>query len=209
MKRLLGPLTALVVALGPGAVAVAAPTNVVDASVTVQRTTAQRSAVDYRAERRAPTRTQWLADVKAAMKGSRPYVRGRVAAKGADERLAVNFDIDNTVIATYYDGGGAIPLMLRFARLLDKLDVAVVFNTGRLANQRKRTVTQLTRAGFPVAEVCLRAKGATLPAGKQACRDHFAEEGYTLIANVGNNDTDFVGDGYEQAYQLPSYGVLG
>ena len=33
----------------------------------------------------------------------------------------VNVDIDNTVIATYYDGGGAIPKMLKFARLLDKL----------------------------------------------------------------------------------------
>jgi predicted secreted acid phosphatase len=147
--------------------------------------------------------------VKAAMQESRPYVRERVAAKSADEKLAVNFDIDNTVIATYYDGGGAIPRMLRFAKLLDRLGVAVVFNTGRLANQKERTVAQLTRAGFPVDEVCLRAKGATLPVGKQACRDHFIEEGYTLIANVGNNDTDFVGDGYERAFKLPNYGVLG
>jgi predicted secreted acid phosphatase len=132
-----------------------------------------------------------------------------VAARSSDERLAVNFDIDNTVLATYYDGGGAIPRMLRFARLLDRLGVAVVFNTGRVATQKARTVSQLTRAGFPVTEVCLRAKGATLPVGKQACRDHFADEGYTLIANVGNNDTDFVGDGYERAFKLPNYGVLG
>ena len=34
----------------------------------------------------------------------------------------------------------------------------------------------------------------------------FKKEGYTLIANVGNNDTDFVGDGYERAYRLPNYG---
>jgi predicted secreted acid phosphatase len=136
-------------------------------------------------------------------------VRERVAAKGADEKLAVNFDIDNTVIATYYDGGGAIPLMLRFARLLDKLDVALVFNSGRSADQRQRTLTQLTRAGFPVTDLCLRNKGETLPAGKQRCRDTFIAAGYTLIANVGNNDTDFVGDGYERAYRLPNYGVLG
>jgi predicted secreted acid phosphatase len=156
-----------------------------------------------------PTRDQWLADVKAAMQGSRAYVRQRVAARTPDEKLAINFDIDNTVIATYYDGGGAIPLMLCFSNLLKRLDVAMVFNTGRLSDQRKRTVTQLTRAGFPVAEVCLRNKGETLPVGKQRCRDHFIDEGYTLIANVGNNDTDFVGDGYEKAYRLPNYGVLG
>ena len=99
--------------------------------------------------------------------------------------------------------------MLKFAQLLDRLGVAVVFNTGRLANQHERTVAQLTRAGFPVADVCLRNKGETLPVGKQRCRDGFVADGYTLIANVGNNDTDFVGDGYERAFRLPNYGVLG
>jgi predicted secreted acid phosphatase len=163
----------------------------------------------YVAKGKVPTRAQWLADVKAAMHGSRGYVRQRVAARGPDERLAVNFDIDNTVIATYYDGGGAIPLMRRFARLLDRLDVALVFNSGRISTQQARTVRQLKRAGFTVAEVCLRNKGETLPVGKQRCRDHFADEGYTLIANVGNNTTDFVGDGYERAFRLPNYGVLG
>ena len=104
----------------------------------------------------------------------------------------------------------AIPKMLKFARLLDKLGVALVFNTGRLANQLDRTVRQLTRAGFTVADVCLRNKGETLPVGKQRCRDRFIADGYTLIANVGNNDTDFAGDGYERAFELPNYrGVLG
>ncbi len=132
------------------------------------------------------------------------------AAKTSDERLAVNFDIDNTVIATYYDGGGAIPQMLRFAKLLDRLRRRRgLQHRPRRPTSRQRTVRQLTRAGFPVDEVCLRSKGETLPVGKQRCRDHFIDEGYTLIANVGNNDTDFVGDGYERAFRLPNYGVLG
>jgi predicted secreted acid phosphatase len=196
MTRLLGLLLAIVVAAGPSAVSVQA----------VASSPAADTAV---AKRKVPTRAQWLADVKAAMQESRPYVRERAAAKTADEKLAVNFDIDNTVIATYYDGGGAIPKMLKFARLLDKLGVALVFNSGRLDNQQDRTVNQLTRAGFPVAEVCLRNKGETLPVGKQRCREGFIDEGYTLIANVGNNDTDFVGGGYERAFRLPNYGVLG
>jgi predicted secreted acid phosphatase len=194
MARPLGLLVALVLALGPG-------TSAVEAATPAGHRVAQRAV---------PTRTQWLADVKTAMKGSRPYVRQRVAAKAADEQLAVNFDIDNTVIATYYDGGGAIPQMLHFAKLLQRQGVALVFNTGRSADQRQRTITQLTRAGFPVAELCLRNKGETLPVGKQRCRDGFADEGYTVIANVGNNDTDFAGDGYERAFKLPNYGgVLG
>ena len=203
MTWLLGLVTALVLAIAPSAAPVASA-----APAPVPRT-AHASPHATTAARGVPTRAEWLADVKAAMKGSRGYVRERVASKTADERLAVNFDIDNTVIATYYDGGGAIPQMLRFSKLLDRLGVDLVFNSGRLADQQSRTVRQLTRAGFPVAEVCLRTKGETLPVGKQRCRDHFIDEGWTLIANVGNNDTDFVGDGYEKAYRLPNYGVLG
>jgi predicted secreted acid phosphatase len=201
MTWLAGLVLALALALAPGAAPVDASTPLAG-----PRHAATKPAL---AHKKVPTRAQWLADVKAAMKGSRGYVRQRVAAKGADEKLAVNFDIDNTVLATYYDGGGAIPQMLRFSKLLDRLDVDLVFNTGRLANQQQRTIEQLTRAGFPVAQVCLRNKGETLPVGKQRCRDSFIDDGYTLIANVGNNDTDFIGDGYERAFRLPNYGVLG
>ncbi|WP_051247848.1 HAD family acid phosphatase [Nocardioides halotolerans] len=201
MTRLLRLLAALAVAAGLASVPPAASASAPAVGAHPARWTV--------AAKKVPTRAQWLADVKAAMQGFGPYVRQRVAAKSGDEELAVNFDIDNTVIATYYDGGGAIPRMRRFARMLDRLDVAVVFNSGRVATQQARTVSQLTRAGFPVTEVCLRPKGGALVVGKQRCRDHFADEGYTLIANVGNNDTDFVGDGYERAYRLPNYGVLG
>jgi predicted secreted acid phosphatase len=201
MTWLAGLVTALVLALAPSTASLGA------SSPTAGPTRADMQKVPAR--KGAPTRAQWLADVKADMKGSRGYVRQRVAAKAPDEKLAVNFDIDNTVLATYYDGGGAIPQMLRFAHLLDRLDVDLVFNTGRLASMKQRTIAQLTRAGYQVAGVCLRTKGETLPMGKQRCRNSFIEGGYTLIANVGNNDTDFVGDGYERAFRLPNYGVLG
>lgn len=157
-------------------------------------------------KRDVPSREQWLAEVKAAMDGAKDYVRARVASAAPGERLAINFDIDNTVIATYYDGGGAIPYMLGFSKLLQRKGIAMVFNTGRLAEQRTSTMRQLTRAGFPVAGLCLRGKGKTLVYGKQKCRDNFIARGYTLIANVGNNDTDLAGDGYEKGYLLPNYG---
>ena len=32
------------------------------------------------------------------------------------------------------------------------------------------------------------------------------DKGFTLVANVGNNKTDFQGGGYEKAYRLPNYG---
>ena len=157
-------------------------------------------------QRKAPTRAEWIKDVRQEMKGSGAYLRKRTAS--GDERLAVNFDIDNSTIATYYDGldAGAIPRILRFARLARELGVELVFNTARTHAMRQRTIDQLTEAGYVVDRLCMRRKGETLPAGKQRCRAKFAAKGLTLIANVGNNPTDFVGGGYEKAYRLPNYG---
>lgn len=156
--------------------------------------------------RAVPSRAEWLADVRAAMKGSGDYVRERVASAAEGERLAVNFDIDNTVLATYYDGGGPIRRMLRFARVLEANGVAAVFNTGRLRTLRAATRAQLRKAGYQVEMLCMRRKGEALPHGKQRCRDRFIAHGWTLIANVGNRRTDFEGTGYERAFRLPNYG---
>lgn len=197
MTRLLGPLMVLALAIAGSATdATAASPHEVDQ---VAVSSARKSV---------PTKEEWLADVIAAMKGSHRYVRDRAATKTDEGRLAVNFDIDNTVLATYY-GGGAIPRMLKFARLLDRLGIAVLFNTGRSKHQRKHTIRQLRSAGFPVTALCLRNPGRTLAFSKQRCRDKFIRDGYTLIANVGNKSTDFLGDGYDKAYRLPNYGVMG
>jgi len=183
MTRLLGPLVALFVILG--GVAPLAPAEA----------------------GQAPSREQWIKDVNQAVKGSGAYIRERTAT--GDPMLAINFDIDNSSIATYYDGKGLpnpIPRILKLANLAKSKGVALVFNTGRLGKIYKRTMTQLTDAGYDVAMLCMRTKGETLPHSKQRCRDSFIAAGYTLIANIGNNPTDFVGDGYEKAYKLPNYG---
>ncbi len=161
-------------------------------------------------DRGAPIREQWLKDVSKVMRGSGAYLRERTGS--GETGLAINFDIDNSSIASYYDGAhaGAIPRILKFATVAQELGVALVFNTGRLNVQRLRTITQLTDAGYDVTGLCMRKKGETIPHGKQRCRDRFIANGYTLIANVGNNPTDFTGDGYEKAYRLPNYdGTLG
>ena len=60
-------------------------------------------------KRSAPSREQWIKDVNKAMRGSGAYLRERT--ESGDAGLAVNFDIDNSSIASYYDGheAGAIP----------------------------------------------------------------------------------------------------
>lgn len=156
-----------------------------------------------------PSQSQWLSDVNHVMSGSRIYVQDRVARGGT--KLAVNFDIDNTSLASHYAYGSAVPVVLRFANYARAHHVTLLFNTGRLRGDGRlaRAAAQLRAAGYLVGEICGRSSTSVpLAQSKQQCRAHFAAEGYTLIANVGNRSTDFTGSGYERAYRLPSYGNL-
>lgn len=147
-----------------------------------------------------------MTDVRQAMKGSQRYVDNRVA-RGGGSKLAVNFDIDNTALATHYDPGHAVHRVLRFAKHARSLGVKLLFNTARAIGSANFTMAQrqLTKTGYVVTEICGRNKGESAAHSKQRCRQHFVAEGDTLVANVGNRRTDFVGGNYERAYRLPNY----
>ena len=153
-----------------------------------------------------PPESQWRHDVRQAMSGSRTYVAARV---DGSEQLAVNLDIDNTSLATRYDGGRAVFVVRRFADFAEERGVAVLFNTGRLRGDGRmaRMADRLRAAGFLVTAICGRTRDSEgLAHSKQRCRARFVEQGYTIIANVGNRSTDFTGGDYERAFRLPSYG---
>lgn len=150
-----------------------------------------------------PSEDVWLADVRDAMAGSRAYVGDRVAKPGGP--FAVNFDIDNTALATHYDEGRAVRVVLRFARYAHRHGVKLFFNTARVRPRSLEARGELEAAGYVVDEVCSRVRGETIAEGKRRCRRHFVREGFTIIANVGNRRTDFVGGSYERAFRLPNY----
>ncbi|HET6563537.1 MAG TPA: hypothetical protein VFG72_16840 [Marmoricola sp.] len=158
------------------------------------------------AARPLPNEKEWRADVREVMSGGRAYL-GRRAERGG-RHLAINLDIDNTALASHYDHGRATPPVLRFARRAHRLDMAVLFNTARPRGDGnlRRAVRMLRRADYPVTRICGRHRGESVVDGKQRCRREFRNRGYTLVANVGNRRTDFVGRGYERAYRLPGYG---
>ena len=151
-----------------------------------------------------PSHRAWLNDTAQALSGSRTYVARRVA--NTRGKLALNLDIDNTSLQTYYNRGKAIPATLRLARYAKSRGVAILFNTGRHVSKRKSSKAQLRRAGFPVNNVCLKHRGESLSHSKQRCRRIFVRGGYRLIANIGNRSTDFVGGNYMRSYRLPNYG---
>ena len=151
-----------------------------------------------------PSRAKWLADTRQAMYGSRAWINERTA--GGDKGLTVNLDIDNTSLATYYARGRAVPVTLRFVQYAASKHVRVVFNTGRNQKSLAGAVRELRKAGYPVGGICGRRTGESLTSSKQRCRREFVAKGYTIIANVGNRSTDFVGKDYERAFKLPNYG---
>ena len=152
-----------------------------------------------------PNKKAWVDDVAAAMDGSHRQLDRRLEQGGS--RLAINFDIDNTTLASHYDPGAAVRRVLRYATYADSHGVSILFNTARLTGGGRMTKAKqaLRRAGYPVAGICGRRDGEGLVHSKTRCRRHYVDLGYTLVANVGNRATDFEGGYYERAYRLPNY----
>jgi hypothetical protein len=154
-----------------------------------------------------PSKAQWLTDTEVAMAGSRVYVGQRAGVSAVGRKLAVNLDIDNTSLASHYDFGAPVPVVLRLARYARAHGVLLLFNTGRASGAGRLVAArrQLAAAGYRVTELCGRRPAETLVQGKQRCRRQFVASGYTIIANIGNRSTDFLGGNYERAFRLPDY----
>ena len=152
-----------------------------------------------------PSQSQWEADVRDAMSGSRAYLVRRAEAKKPGEKLAVNLDIDNTMLASGYAPGDAVGPTLAFAARARAEGMKVFVNTARIDTRRAETIDELQNAGYVVDGICLRKDGEATLTSKKRCRASFRARGFTLVANVGNSRTDFQGGGFEEAYRLPNY----
>ncbi len=86
--------------------------------------------------------------------------------------------------------------------------VAMFFITGRQEDPQKRraTETNLRRAGYDGwAELFLRSPGyASIREYKTAMRKKIADDGYTIIANVGDQESDLAGGYAEQTFKVPN-----
>jgi hypothetical protein len=157
-----------------------------------------------------PSKATWVSDVHTAMSGSQSWLAKRVAKENERKhprKLAINFDIDNSAMASHYSPGDATPYVIELAQDAHRLGVALVFNTARVGSGLASARTLLTKGGYVVNRLCGRTTTKTpVYAGKQACRAKFISEGYKLIANIGNRSTDFSGpQDYGRAFRLPNY----
>ncbi|MDX6361565.1 HAD family acid phosphatase [Streptomyces sp. NPDC058274] len=189
----------MVVALGLGGTVAATQT----AAAAPAATAVQAAEVDY---------ATWQSDVQTVIDQALPYVQQRTAGAGG-QKLALVFDIDNTTLETDFHSWYELPTpavqaSLALARYADSRGVAVFFVTARPGIIASETEWNLKTVGYPVTGLFVR----DLPdlfdevsAYKTGERAAIEAQGYTIIANVGNNDSDLVGGHAERTFKLPDY----
>ncbi|GAA3097255.1 HAD family acid phosphatase [Streptomyces rectiviolaceus] len=152
----------------------------------------------------------WQRDVLKVTDEARPYLEQRIE-QGAGEKQAIVLDIDNTSLETHFDPFPPTPAVkpvLDLAKYANDHGVAVFFVTARPDLIELVTKANLKSVGYPVAGLYQRSIGDLFgsPAEfKAAKRAQIEGLGYTIIANIGNNGTDFEGGHAERTFKLPDY----
>ncbi|WP_217177952.1 HAD family acid phosphatase [Streptomyces sp. AC495_CC817] len=157
----------------------------------------------------------WQKDVKTVIDTATPYIQQRTA-NSSGRRLAIVFDIDNTTLETHYTPWYQLPTpalkpSLALAKYAKSRGVDVFFVTARPGIIESLTEWNLKNVGYPVDGLYVRDLPdlfSEVSAYKTASRADIESDGYTIIANVGNNTTDLVGGHAERTYKLPDYDGL-
>jgi predicted secreted acid phosphatase len=101
----------------------------------------------------------------------------------------------------------ALAPTLKLAERANELGVAVFFITGRPPDLRDATAANLQREGYRFAGVVLLPEGAQFPSAadfKAPERRKIAEQGYTIILNMGDQQSDLSGGFAEKTFKLPN-----
>jgi acid phosphatase len=101
----------------------------------------------------------------------------------------------------------AIAPTLTLARRARELAVAVFFITGRPPNLREATERNLREQGYEWTGVILEPEGATFASAvdfKAPERRKLAEQGYTILLSMGDQQSDLTGGYAERTFKLPN-----
>ncbi|GAA0794512.1 HAD family acid phosphatase [Spirilliplanes yamanashiensis] len=160
-----------------------------------------------------PAYATWIADVTEVADEAAAYLDDRLPDRSI--RAAIVLDIDNTALQTQYRPGLTSPAtgpVLAVARQARADGAAVFFVTARPQILGLQTEANLRSAGYTVAGLYMRPWFDTRPDQKLKTDNRIAIErlGYTIVANIGNNDSDLAGGHAERTFKLPDYdGQLG
>ena len=146
---------------------------------------------------------EYAQSVAAVALSANKYVARRIArgqAKG--EKLAIVFDIDETTLSNL----AHIVQIVYDTAVRAKIDV--FFITGRREADRRATEKNLREVGYdtwtkifykPETDIMLTTAGF-----KTDVRRKLTKEGYVIIANIGDQDSDLTGGYAERVFKLPN-----
>jgi len=171
---------------------------------------------------------RYLAQFSIVAEDARNYLRHRVANSRPGEKLAVVFDIDETLLSNWpfleqYDYSFASPLVNRWLgearswplepalalyREAVALRVPVFLITGRHPSLRAATVGNLKRVNVTqVQGLYLRPAedpNVSVIPFKSGARQAITDQGYRIILNIGDQWSDLEGGFAERRFKLPN-----
>ncbi|MFD3544920.1 HAD family acid phosphatase [Streptomyces sp. NPDC058655] len=156
----------------------------------------------------------WQRDVAAVIDAARPAIEQRIAASPAGEKPAIVLDIDNSSLETDFHWFWTFPTpaiakVRDLTRYADERGVAIFFVTARPGIIQSLTERNLKAVGYPVSGLYVRDLPdlfEEVSAYKTGKRAEIEARGHTIIANIGNKDSDLVGGHAERTVKLPDYG---
>lgn len=101
----------------------------------------------------------------------------------------------------------AIAPTLALAQHARQLGVAIFFITGRPERLREATERNLREQGYEWTGLILEPEGATYPSAadfKAPERQKIATQGYTILLNLGDQESDLKGGYAERTFKLPN-----
>lgn len=176
--------------------------------------------------RRYVDSSQYQRDIVAVAAQAQTWLAERTARHGAGERLAMVFDLDETLLSNWPElvtddfggsdeawdawlrAGKAPPIepVRELYRRVRQLGVEVLFLSTRQEHLRGATERNLRDIGCAdYAALILQPDDAkeTAAAFKTAQRKRLTAEGRVLIANIGDQESDLAGGYAERTFKLP------
>jgi predicted secreted acid phosphatase len=159
---------------------------------------------------------------------AKQYLQTRVAAQKPSDKLAIVLDIDETSLSNYPDmlalnfGGtfeeivqaedkgtdAAIKPTLALFQYAKAHHIAVFFITGRTEKARQATIQNLEAVGFQNWDgLSFRPEHyheKSIAIFKTAARKAIAEQGYDIVLNMGDQESDLRGGYADKTFKLPN-----
>ena len=168
-------------------------------------------------------------DISHVIDRAMAYLKARVnSPKTLGKKPAIVLDIDETSLSNYpdmkrLDFGGTIeeiradedkavddPITptLKLYQYANEHHIAVIFLTGRFEDERSVTEKNLESAGYKNWDKLIlrdsEYKNVAASTYKTAMRKKLTAEGYNIILNIGDQQSDLAGGYADKTYKLPN-----